>query len=56
MLSAFRMSTISRMKPIHVPGVTHCPLHNAGLASKEVDEMGGGALRENGTIYRSLAS
>jgi hypothetical protein len=31
--------------------VTHCPLHNAGLASKEVDEMGGGALRENGTIY-----
>jgi iron complex transport system substrate-binding protein len=33
------------------PRVTHCPLHNAGLASKEVDEWVRGALREKGTIY-----
>jgi iron complex transport system substrate-binding protein len=33
------------------PRVTHCPLHNAGLASKEVDEWVRDALRENGTIY-----
>ena len=31
--------------------VTHCPLHDAGLASKEVDEWVGEALRDNGTIY-----
>ena len=33
------------------PRVTHCALHNAGLASKEVDEWVRAALRENGTIY-----
>ena len=33
------------------PRVTHCPAHNAGLSSKEVDEWVRHALRENGTIY-----
>jgi iron complex transport system substrate-binding protein len=33
------------------PRVTHCPLHNAGLTSREVDEWVRGALRENGAIY-----
>src|SRR5260221_5326501 len=33
------------------PRVTHCSVHNAGLASKEVDEWVRGALRESGTIY-----
>ena len=33
------------------PRVTHCPVHNAGLASKEVDEWVRRALRDNGTIY-----
>jgi iron complex transport system substrate-binding protein len=33
------------------PRVTHCPVHNAGLASCEVDEWVRRALRENGTIY-----
>src|SRR2546425_4234692 len=33
------------------PRVTHCPMHNAGLASKEVDEWVRRALREHGTIY-----
>jgi iron complex transport system substrate-binding protein len=33
------------------PRVTNCPVHNAGLASKEVDEWVRRALRENGTIY-----
>ncbi len=33
------------------PRVTHCPVHNAGLTSKEVDEWVRRALRENGTIY-----
>src|SRR5256712_1671417 len=33
------------------PRVTHCPVHNAGLPSKEVDEWVRRALRENGTIY-----
>ncbi len=33
------------------PRVTHCPVHNAGLTSKEVDEWVKRALRENGTIY-----
>jgi iron complex transport system substrate-binding protein len=31
--------------------VTHCPVHNAGLTSREVDEWVRRALRENGTIY-----
>jgi len=34
-----------------LPRVTHCPVHNAGLTSKEVDEWVKRALRENGTIY-----
>ena len=33
------------------PRVTRCPVHNAGLTSKEVDEWVRRALRENGTIY-----
>src|SRR5438270_9560542 len=33
------------------PRVTHCPVHNAGLTSKEVDEWVRRALRDNGTIY-----
>jgi iron complex transport system substrate-binding protein len=33
------------------PRVTHCPVHNAGLSSREVDESVRRALRENGTIY-----
>ena len=33
------------------PRVTHCPVHNAGLTSGEVDEWVRRALRENGTIY-----
>jgi iron complex transport system substrate-binding protein len=33
------------------PRITHCPLHNAGLNSREVDEWVRGALRENGSIY-----
>src|SRR5437870_8381774 len=33
------------------PRVTHCPVHNAGLASKEVDQWVRRALREQGTIY-----
>jgi len=33
------------------PRVTRCPVHNAGLASKEVDEWVRRALREQGTIY-----
>jgi iron complex transport system substrate-binding protein len=33
------------------PRVTRCPVHNAGLTSKEVDEWVRHALRENGTIY-----
>jgi iron complex transport system substrate-binding protein len=31
--------------------VTKCPVHNAGLPSKEIDEWVRRALRENGTIY-----
>src|SRR2546421_12639016 len=31
--------------------VTHCPLHDAGLKSQEVDEWVRRALREDGTIY-----
>lgn len=31
--------------------VTHCPVHNAGMSSREVDEWVRRALRENGTIY-----
>src|SRR5262245_47589250 len=33
------------------PRVTHCPVHRAGLTSREVDEWVRRALRENGTIY-----
>jgi iron complex transport system substrate-binding protein len=33
------------------PRVTHCPVHNAKLTSREVDEWVRRALRENGTIY-----
>jgi iron complex transport system substrate-binding protein len=33
------------------PRVTHCPAHDAGLTSKEVDEWVRRALRESGTIY-----
>jgi iron complex transport system substrate-binding protein len=33
------------------PRVTHCPVHNAGLTSREVDTWVRRALRENGTIY-----
>jgi iron complex transport system substrate-binding protein len=33
------------------PRVTHCPVHNAGLASREVDQWVRRALRNNGTIY-----
>jgi iron complex transport system substrate-binding protein len=33
------------------PRVTHCPVHNAGLASDEVDQWVRRALRNNGTIY-----
>ena len=34
-----------------LPRVTHCPLHDAGLESQEVDEWVRRALREDGTIY-----
>jgi iron complex transport system substrate-binding protein len=33
------------------PRVTHCPVHNSGMTSREVDESVRRALRENGTIY-----
>jgi iron complex transport system substrate-binding protein len=33
------------------PRVTHCPVHNAGLASAEVDQWVRRALRDKGTIY-----
>jgi iron complex transport system substrate-binding protein len=33
------------------PRVTHSPVHNAGLTSREVDEWVRRALHENGTIY-----
>jgi iron complex transport system substrate-binding protein len=33
------------------PRVTHCPLHDAGLNSQEVDEWVRRALHEDGTIY-----
>jgi iron complex transport system substrate-binding protein len=33
------------------PRVTHCPLHDAGLNSQEVDEWVRRALRKDGTIY-----
>jgi iron complex transport system substrate-binding protein len=33
------------------PRVTHCPVHNAGLASGEVDQWVRRTLRDNGTIY-----
>ncbi|HEX4707994.1 MAG TPA: cobalamin-binding protein, partial [Candidatus Udaeobacter sp.] len=31
--------------------VTHCPVHNVGLTSRQVDRWVRRALRENGTIY-----
>jgi iron complex transport system substrate-binding protein len=33
------------------PRVTHCPVHNSGLTSEQVDQWVRRALRENGTIY-----
>jgi iron complex transport system substrate-binding protein len=33
------------------PRVTHCPIHNTGLSSGQVDEWVRRALHENGTIY-----
>ena len=33
------------------PRVTHCPIHNASLSSREIDEWVRGSLSENGTIY-----
>jgi iron complex transport system substrate-binding protein len=33
------------------PRVTHCPVHNSGMTSREVDESVRRALRANGTIY-----
>ena len=33
------------------PRVTHCPVHNTGLTSGEVDQWVRRALRDNGTIY-----
>jgi iron complex transport system substrate-binding protein len=33
------------------PRVTHCPVHNAGLTSREVDQRVRRALRDDGTIY-----
>src|SRR6266404_7334626 len=33
------------------PRVTHCPVHNAGLTSRQVDEWVRRALRDNGTLY-----
>jgi iron complex transport system substrate-binding protein len=33
------------------PQVTHCPVHNSGLPSADVDEWVRRALHENGTIY-----
>jgi iron complex transport system substrate-binding protein len=33
------------------PRITHCPVHNAGLTSRDVDEWVRRSLQENGTIY-----
>jgi len=33
------------------PRVTHCPVHDAGLTSREVNEWVRRAVRDNGTIY-----
>jgi iron complex transport system substrate-binding protein len=33
------------------PRVTRCPIHNAGLSSRQVDEWVRRALHDNGTIY-----
>src|SRR4030095_16889415 len=35
----------------HRPRVTHCPVHDSNLASREVDEWVRRALHDNGTIY-----
>jgi iron complex transport system substrate-binding protein len=34
-----------------LPRVTRCPVHNAGLTSRKIDEWVRRALHENGTIY-----
>src|ERR671931_572103 len=34
-----------------LPRVTHCPVHDAYLVSREIDEWVRRALHENGTIY-----
>jgi len=34
-----------------LPRVTHCPIHNAGLTSGEVDQWVRRALQDNGAIY-----
>ena len=33
------------------PRVTHCPVHDANMASCEIDEWVRSALHDNGTIY-----
>ncbi len=33
------------------PRITHCPVHNAGLTSRQVDQWVRTALRDKGTIY-----
>ena len=33
------------------PRITHCPVHNAGLTSRDVDEWVRRALHDNGSIY-----
>jgi iron complex transport system substrate-binding protein len=33
------------------PRITHCPVHNASLTSRDVDEWVRGALQQNGSIY-----
>jgi iron complex transport system substrate-binding protein len=33
------------------PRVTYCPIHSAGLSSREIDQWVRRSLRENGTIY-----
>ena len=45
------MSAIFRAEANRRPRVTRCPVHNAGLTSREMDEWVRRALRENGTIY-----
>src|SRR6266513_4404423 len=35
-----------------LPRVTHCPVHNIGLASHEIEQWVRNALHESGTIYQ----